>query len=143
MPTSAHFLPHFWHRSGTNVAISWRKKMSSKVLPKNRVMCLKNLGGVWGGSLPTLEVKKTCGKILALGAVKTIIWTVGYITLRAAKRAKNFGTAQASNKYTRAGVPLKVKKKISRHKTKTLSALQKYLEVLDEDLEAAISTLNF
>ena len=43
----------------------WRLKMSSKVLPKNRVMCLKNLGGVWGGCLPTLEVKKTCGKILA------------------------------------------------------------------------------
>ena len=64
-PSSADLLPHFWHRSGTDVAISWRLKMSSKVLPKNRVMCLKNLGGVWGGCLPTLEVKKTCGKILA------------------------------------------------------------------------------
>lgn len=31
--------------------------------------------------------------------------------------------------------------KISRHKT--LSALQKYLEVLDEDLESAVSTLKF
>jgi integrase/recombinase XerD len=41
----------------------------------------------------------------------------------------------------RSGVPLKVIQKISGHKT--LSALQKYLEVLDEDLEAAISTLNF
>ena len=65
LPSSADLLPHFWHRSGTDVAISWRLKMSSKVLPKNRVMCLKNLGGVWGGCLPTLEVKKTCGKILA------------------------------------------------------------------------------
>jgi hypothetical protein len=37
----ADFLPHFWHRSGTDVAISWRLKMSSKVLPKNRVMCLQ------------------------------------------------------------------------------------------------------
>ena len=41
----------------------------------------------------------------------------------------------------RAGVPLKVIQKISGHKT--LSALQKYLEVLDEDLESAISTLKF
>jgi len=41
----------------------------------------------------------------------------------------------------RSGVPLKVIQKISGHKT--LSALQKYLEVLDEDLESAISTLNF
>ena len=54
LPSSADFLPHFWHRCGTDVAISWRKKMSSKVKPKNRVMCLKNLGGVWGGSLPNL-----------------------------------------------------------------------------------------
>ena len=37
----------------------------------------------------------------------------------------------------RSGVPLKVIQKISGHKT--LSALQKYLEVLDEDLESAIS----
>lgn len=36
----------------------------------------------------------------------------------------------------RSGVPLKVIQKISGHKT--LSALQKYLEVLDEDLESAI-----
>ncbi len=58
-PSSADKLPHFWHRCGTDVAISWRKKMSSKVLPKNRVMCLKNLGGVWGGCLPiaTLELR--------------------------------------------------------------------------------------
>lgn len=41
----------------------------------------------------------------------------------------------------RSGVPLKVIQKISGHKT--LSALQKYLEVLDEDLESAITTLNF
>jgi len=41
----------------------------------------------------------------------------------------------------RSGVPLKVIQKISGHKT--LSALQKYLEVLDEDLESAISTLKF
>lgn len=41
----------------------------------------------------------------------------------------------------RSGVPLKVIQKISGHKT--LSALQKYLEVLDEDLESAVSTLNF
>lgn len=41
----------------------------------------------------------------------------------------------------RSGVPLKVIQKISGHKTK--SSLQKYLEVLDEDLEAAISTLKF
>ena len=60
---------------------------------------------------------------------------------RAAKRAKNFGTAQASYKCSCSGVPLKVKKKISRHKT--LSALQKSLEVLDEDLESAIATLKF
>lgn len=41
----------------------------------------------------------------------------------------------------RSGVPLKVIQKISGHKT--LSALQRYLEVLDGDLEAAISTLSF
>jgi len=41
----------------------------------------------------------------------------------------------------RSGVPLKVIQKISGHKT--LSALQKYLEVLDEDLESAIATLKF
>ncbi len=41
----------------------------------------------------------------------------------------------------RSGVPLKVIQKISGHKT--LSALQKYLEVLDEDLDAAIATLKF
>lgn len=41
----------------------------------------------------------------------------------------------------RSGVPLKVIQKISGHKT--LSALQKYLEVLDGDLESAIATLNF
>jgi integrase/recombinase XerD len=38
-------------------------------------------------------------------------------------------------------VPLKVIQKISGHKT--LSALQKYLEVLDEDLDEAIATLVF
>ena len=59
---------------------------------------------------------------------------------RAAKRAKNFGTAQASYKCTFSGVPLKVLK-ISGHKTKSLG--QKYLEVLDEDLESAIATLKF
>jgi integrase/recombinase XerD len=37
--------------------------------------------------------------------------------------------------------PLKVIQKISGHKT--LSALQKYLEVLDEDLDEAIATLVF
>lgn len=41
----------------------------------------------------------------------------------------------------KSGVPLKVIQQISGHKT--LSALQKYLEVLDEDLEAAVSTLVF
>ncbi|MBW4565916.1 MAG: site-specific integrase [Mojavia pulchra JT2-VF2] len=41
----------------------------------------------------------------------------------------------------RSGVPLKVIQKISGHRT--LSALQKYLEVLDEDLESAVSTLKF
>jgi len=41
----------------------------------------------------------------------------------------------------RAGVPLKVIQKISGHKT--LSALQKYLEVLDEDLESAVLTVVF
>lgn len=41
----------------------------------------------------------------------------------------------------RSGMPLKMIQKISGHKT--LSALQKYLEVLDEDLESAISTLSF
>lgn len=41
----------------------------------------------------------------------------------------------------RSGVPLKVIQKISGHKT--LSALQKYLEVLDEDLDAAVATLRF
>jgi integrase/recombinase XerD len=41
----------------------------------------------------------------------------------------------------RSGVPLKVIQKISGHKT--LSALQKYLEVLDEDLESAVSKLKF
>lgn len=40
-----------------------------------------------------------------------------------------------------SGVPLKVIQKISGHKT--LSALQKYLEVSDEDLDAAVSTLKF
>jgi len=55
--------------------------------------------------------------------------------------AKNFGTAQASNKCTFSGVPLKVLKKISGHKT--LSLGQKYLEVLDEDLESAITLLKF
>lgn len=44
-------------------------------------------------------------------------------------------------KMHKSGVPLKVIQKISGHKT--LSALQKYLEVLDEDLDAAISTLKF
>jgi integrase/recombinase XerD len=38
-------------------------------------------------------------------------------------------------------VPLKVLKKISGHKT--LSLGQKYLEVLDEDLESAITLLKF
>ena len=41
----------------------------------------------------------------------------------------------------KSGVPLKVIQKISGHKT--LSALQKYLEVLDEDLDSAITTLKF
>ena len=41
----------------------------------------------------------------------------------------------------RFGVPLKVIHKMSGHKT--LSALQKYLEVLDEDLESVIATLKF
>lgn len=41
----------------------------------------------------------------------------------------------------RSGVPLKVIQKISGHRT--LSALQKYLEVLDGDLEDAIATLKF
>jgi len=40
-----------------------------------------------------------------------------------------------------SGVPLKVIQKISGHKT--LGALQKYLDVLDEDLESAVSTLTF
>ena len=63
--SACQVMPTFCHIFGTEVAKMWRLKMSSKVLPKNRVMCLKNLGGVWGGCLPTLEVKKTCGKILA------------------------------------------------------------------------------
>ncbi|WP_292788993.1 integrase [uncultured Nostoc sp.] len=41
----------------------------------------------------------------------------------------------------RSRVPLKVIQKIYGHRT--LSALQKYLEVLDEDLESAVSTLRF
>ena len=41
----------------------------------------------------------------------------------------------------RSGVPLKVIQKISGHRT--LSALQKYLEVLDGDLESAVSNLKF
>ena len=41
----------------------------------------------------------------------------------------------------KSGVPLKVIQKISGHKT--LTALQKYLEVLDEDLDFAIATLKF
>lgn len=41
----------------------------------------------------------------------------------------------------RSGVPLKVIQKISGHKT--LAALQRYLEVLDEDVEAAVSTLKW
>jgi integrase/recombinase XerD len=41
----------------------------------------------------------------------------------------------------RAGVPLKVIQEISGHRT--LAALQKYLEVLDEDLTAAVGTLKF
>lgn len=44
-------------------------------------------------------------------------------------------------KMHRSSVPLKVIQKISGHKT--LSALQKYLEVLDEDLESAVTTLKF
>jgi integrase/recombinase XerD len=44
-------------------------------------------------------------------------------------------------KLHRSGIPLKTIQKISGNKT--LSALQKYLEVSDEDLEEAISTLNF
>lgn len=44
-------------------------------------------------------------------------------------------------KMHKSGVPLKVIQKISGHKT--LAALQKYLEVLDEDLDAAVSTLRF
>ncbi|MBD2416042.1 integrase [Nostoc calcicola FACHB-389] len=44
-------------------------------------------------------------------------------------------------KMHKSGVPLKVIQKISGHKT--LSALQKYLDVLDEDLDAAVSTLKF
>lgn len=41
----------------------------------------------------------------------------------------------------RSGVPLKVVQEISGHRT--LAALQRYLEVLDEDLDAAIATLRF
>jgi integrase/recombinase XerD len=41
----------------------------------------------------------------------------------------------------KSGVPLKVIQQISGHRT--LAALQKYLEVLDEDLEAAVDTLVF
>jgi integrase/recombinase XerD len=41
----------------------------------------------------------------------------------------------------KSGVPLKVIQQISGHRT--LSALQKYLEVLDEDLEVAVNTLVF
>jgi integrase/recombinase XerD len=41
----------------------------------------------------------------------------------------------------RSGVPLKVIQEISGHKT--LSALQKYLAVMDEDLESAVATLCF
>lgn len=48
----------------------------------------------------------------------------GHNPSRAAKRAKNFGTAQASNKCTLSGVHFSVLKKISRHKT--LSALRCY-----------------
>jgi integrase/recombinase XerD len=44
-------------------------------------------------------------------------------------------------KMHKEGVPLKVIQKISGHRT--LSALQKYLDVLDEDLEAAVATLVF
>lgn len=44
-------------------------------------------------------------------------------------------------KMHKSGVPLKVIQKISGHKT--LAALQKYLDVLDEDLDAAVSTLKF
>ncbi|NEO33213.1 MAG: site-specific integrase [Symploca sp. SIO3C6] len=40
-----------------------------------------------------------------------------------------------------SGVPLKVIQKISGHRT--LAALQKYLEVRDEDLNAAVATLKF
>ena len=60
---------------------------------------------------------------------------------RAAKRAKNFGTAQASNKCTRASVHFSVIEKTSGHKP--LSLGQKYLEVLDEDKEAASALLKF
>jgi integrase/recombinase XerD len=44
-------------------------------------------------------------------------------------------------KMHKAGVPLKVIQKISGHHT--LAALQKYLEVSDEDLDAAVATLKF
>ena len=58
-----------------------------------------------------------------------------------AKIAKNFGTAQASYKCTPARVHFSVIQKISGRKT--LSLGQEYLEVLDEDKEAANALLKF
>ena len=57
------------------------------------------------------------------------------------ERANIYGTAQAP--YKRIGLVCfcRYSPKILGHKT--LSALQKYLEVLDEDLELAIATLKF
>ena len=104
-PTSADFLPHFWHRSGTNVAKSWRLKMSSKVLPKNRVMCLQIFSVGFGeAASPIWEVKKTCGKILAYCAVKTkAFWWAASL---ARQNFWRFWREQASNKCTRASVYL-------------------------------------
>ena len=98
-------------------------------------------GGVWGGCLPILGGQKNLRKDFGAWCGKNNNLSGGRNHKRAAKRAKNFGTAQALYKCTFSGVPLKALKKISGHKT--LSLGQKYLEVLDEDLESAIALLKF
>jgi hypothetical protein len=97
-------------------------------------------GGVWEGSLPTLEVKKTCGKILAYCAVKTIIFPVSDLTCARRNRQKFWHGASLIQMHF-LWYALEGGSEDFSHKT--LSALQKYLEVLDEDLESAVSTLKF
>ena len=69
------------------------------------------------------------------------ILRVAFIELRIEGASTHSFSRTCLTQMHRSGVPLKVIQKISGHKT--LSALQKYLEVLDEDLELAVSKLKF